>query len=120
MSKSLQHKIERSPEEVARLRELRERYQREMPSIADLEAQGAEFAPLGEVILLRTLAVELRQERERQGLSREQLAEQLHLSAEALAAVEAATVGKLTLGILSRIAHALGKQVVCSLVEKVA
>ena len=36
MAKSVQQKTDRSPEEVARLRELRERYQREKPSIADL------------------------------------------------------------------------------------
>jgi len=120
MAKSVQQKTERSPEEVARLRELRERYQREKPSIADLEAQGAEFVTLGEVILLRCLADELRQERERQGLTREQLAERLNMSPEALTSIEAGTVGKLTLGLLSRVAHALGKQIAYSLVEKVA
>jgi ribosome-binding protein aMBF1 (putative translation factor) len=120
MAKSVQQKTERSPEETARLRALRERYQREKPSIAALEAQGAEFATLGEVILLRCLADELRQERERQGLTRERLAERLQVSTEAVADVEAGTVGKLTLGMLSRIAHALGKQIACSLVEKVA
>jgi ribosome-binding protein aMBF1 (putative translation factor) len=120
MAKSIQQKIERSPQEAARLRELRERYQREKPSIADLEARGAEFVTLGEVILLRALADELRQERERQGLTRELLAERLNMSPEALAGIEAGTVGKLTLGLLSRIAHALGKQIVYSLVEKVA
>lgn len=120
MAKSIQQKTERSPEQVARLRELRERYQREKPSIADLQAQGAEFATLGEVILLRCLANELRQERERQGLTREQLAERLDMSPEALAGLEAGTVGTLTLGVLSRVAHALGKQIACSLIEKVA
>jgi ribosome-binding protein aMBF1 (putative translation factor) len=104
---------------VARLRELRERYQRERPSIADLEAQGAEFATLGEVILLRCLADELRLERERQGLTLEQLAGRLGMDPEAIASLEAGTVGMLTLGMLSRMAHALGKQVACSLVEKV-
>jgi ribosome-binding protein aMBF1 (putative translation factor) len=120
MAKSIQRKIERSPEEVARLREVRERYQREKPSIADLEAQGAELTTLGEVILLRCLANDLRQERERQGLTREQLAQRLNMSPEALAGIEAGTVGTLTLGVLSRIAHALGKQIAYSLVEKVA
>jgi DNA-binding XRE family transcriptional regulator len=112
--------IESSPEEVARLRELRERYQREKPSIADLEAAGAEFSTLGEVILLRRLADELRQERERQGIPRERLAERLRLTSETLVSIEAGTVGKMTLGTLARIAHALGKQIACSLVEKVA
>lgn len=120
MAKSVQQKTERSPQEAARLCELRECYQREKPSIADLEAKGAEFAALGEVVLLRCLADELRQERERQGLTLEQLSSQLHMSSETLAGIEAGTVGKLTLGLLSRIAHALGKQIACSLVEKVA
>jgi ribosome-binding protein aMBF1 (putative translation factor) len=120
MANSVQRKTERSPEEAARLRELRERYQREKPSLADLEAQGAEFATLGEVILLRCLADELRRERERQGLTRQQLAERLDLSPEALASLEAGTFGQLTLGMLSRMAHALGKQISYSLVEKVA
>lgn len=117
---SIQRKIERSPEELARLREVRERYQREKPSIADLEAQGAEFTTLGEVLLLRGLAADLRQERERQGLTQHQLAERLNLSPETLADIETGTVGMLTLGVLSRIAHALGKQIAYSLIEKVA
>jgi ribosome-binding protein aMBF1 (putative translation factor) len=120
MAESIQNKIERSPDEVARLRELRERYQREKPSIADLEAQGAEFSTLGEVLLLRRLADDLRQERERQGISREGLAERLNLSSEALAEIEVGIVSKLRLGTLSRIAHALGKQIACSLVERVS
>lgn len=62
----------------------------------------------------------LRQERERQGLTQKQLADRLNLSPEALADIEAGTVGTLTLGILSRIAHALGKQIAYSLIEKVA
>ena len=120
MAKSIQRKIERSPEELARLREVRERYQREKPSISGLEAQGAEFTTLGEVILLRCLADDLRQERVRQGLTEKELAERLDLTPEALAGIEAGTVGMLTLGILSRIAHALGKQIAYSLIEKVA
>jgi hypothetical protein len=59
--------MKRTPEDIARLRELRERYQREKPSIADLKAQGAVFATLGEVIRLRSLAFDLKQDRERQG-----------------------------------------------------
>jgi ribosome-binding protein aMBF1 (putative translation factor) len=120
MPESIQRKIERSPEEVARLREVRERYQREKPSIAGLEAQGAQLTTLGEVILLRCLADDLRQERERQGLTREQLAERLKMSPDALSGIEAGVISTLTLGVLSRIAHALGKQIAYSLVEKVA
>lgn len=120
MAESIQQKNERSPEEMERLRELRERYQRDKPSIADLEAQGAEFATMGEVILLRCLADELRKERERQRLTVEELSLRLNMSPETLAAHEAGIVGTMTLGVLSRIAHALGKQISYSLVEKVA
>jgi hypothetical protein len=120
MANSIQKKVERSPEELARLRELRERYQHEKPSIAKLEAAGAEFSTLGEVLLLRRLADELRQERERQEIPRERLAERLHLTSEALAEIEAGTVGKLSLGMLFRVAHALGKEIACSLVERVS
>lgn len=120
MAESIHRKIERSLEEVARLRDVRERYQRDRPSITDLEAQGAEFTTLGEVIFLRSLADDLKQERERQGLSCEQLAFRVHMTPESLANIEAGTVGTSTLGILSRIAHALGKQITYSIVEKVA
>ena len=104
---------------MARLRELRERYQREKPAIADLEAKGAEFATLGEVVLLRRLADDLRRERERQALTQDQLAERLSMSSESLAGLETGVVGRVTFGALSRMAHALGKQIACSLVEKV-
>ena len=120
MPDRIQKEHERSPEEIARLRELRERYQRDKPSIADLEEQGAEFATMGEVIFLRCLADDLRQERERQRITVEQFAFRLKMSPEMLAGIEAGTVGKLTFGLLSRIAHALGKQISYSLVEKVA
>jgi ribosome-binding protein aMBF1 (putative translation factor) len=120
MAKSIQRKIERSPEEAARLREVRERYQHEKPSIADLEAQGPEFTTMVEVILLRCLADDLRQERERQGLTREQLSLRLNMNPESLADIEAGAVGTLSLGVLSQIAHALGKQIAYTLVEKVA
>lgn len=120
MAKSIQRKTERSPEEQARLKALRERYQREKPSIADLKAQGAEFATMGEVILLRCLADELKQERERQGLSLDQLAERLELAPATLASIEAGKVAHLRLGILGQIASALGRNISWNLVEKVS
>lgn len=119
MVKSIQRKTERSPQEAVRLRELRERYQSEKPSIADLAAKGAKFAPLGEVILLRGLAGELRRERERQRLTLEQMARRLPVSPDVLNDIETGTSDMLTLGMLCRMAHALGKQIACSLVERV-
>lgn len=118
MSHSIQRKIERSPEELARLKAIRERYQREKPSLADLHSAGAEFAPVGEVILLRCLAHELKEERERQKIPLEQLAVSIDMEPGFLEEVEAGSVRVLRLGVLCQIAHALGKNILCTLVER--
>lgn len=118
MGKSIQRKTERSPEEAARLRALREQYQAEKPSIADLEARGATFTTMGEFLMVRGLAHELKRERERQGLTLAQLAERTGMDAATLGRIEAGTAGNPTLGTLSRIAHALGKDISCRLVER--
>ncbi len=110
----------RSPEETARLKGLRESYQRDKPSIADLQARGATFASLGEVVLLRRLADDLRRERELQGLTLERLAERLHCETGWLASIESGRVGVLTFGGLCRIAEALGKRIACAHVETAA
>ncbi len=120
MTQSIQRKIERSPAEIERLRELRERYQREKPSIADLKANGAEFASMGEVILLRCLAHELKQERERQGITLERVAERIHLTPEVVVEIESGIVAQLNFGRLLQLADILGKRIMISLAEKVA
>jgi DNA-binding phage protein len=118
MGKSIQRKTGRSPEEAARLRALREHYQREKPSIASLEAQGAAFTTMGEFMLTRGIAHELKLERERQGLTLAQLAERTGMDAATLSRIETRTAGNPTIGTLSRIAHALGKDISCRLVER--
>ncbi|MBY0229609.1 MAG: helix-turn-helix transcriptional regulator [Gemmataceae bacterium] len=117
MGKSIQRKTERSSEEVARLKALREQYQREKPSIADLEAQGATFTTMGEFMMMRGIAHELKQERERQGLTLAQMAERTGMDAATLSRIETRTAGNPTVGTLSRIARALGKDISCRLVE---
>lgn len=48
--KHVHRKTERTPEEAAKLRAVRERYQREKPTPEQLLAEGATFVPLGELL----------------------------------------------------------------------
>ena len=63
----VQSKTVRTPEETARLRADRERYQLERPTPEQLLAEGghADFIPLGELLLLHQVTAELKRERER-------------------------------------------------------
>ena len=62
-------KAERSPEEAARLRADRERYQKEKKSPLQLLAEGGhdDFIPLGALLELHQAMAWLKKERERQG-----------------------------------------------------
>ncbi len=120
MPEHLQRLSTRSPEETARLRNLREVYQRGKPSIEDLLSNGARFASLGEVVVLRQLADDLRRERESKGITLERLAEQVPCETNWLASIESGQVGELTFGGLCRIAQALGKRIAWKLEETAA
>lgn len=62
------HKVERSPDEKARLRADRERYQREKPSVEQLLAEGGhqDTMLLGEVLALHQFMARVKDERQRQ------------------------------------------------------
>ena len=64
---------------------------------------------------LRRLRARLRQERERQGLSQEALARTVGIDGPALSRIEGGRVAQPTLATLSRIAEALGLDLVVSL-----
>lgn len=108
-------KIERTPEELAELKAIRERIQKERPTQADLAAQGAQFTTLGEVMQLRQVVFALKQERERQGLTLAQLAERTGIDPAPLSRLETGKTLNPTWGTLQRIAAALGKEIVCEL-----
>src|SRR5690348_9986456 len=69
--------VKRTSEELAELRAVRERFQREKPSLEQvLAATGqTEAVPLGEYLHARELLLALRKERERQRVTLAQLAE---------------------------------------------
>jgi ribosome-binding protein aMBF1 (putative translation factor) len=117
MMKHVHRKSKRTPEEAARMRAARERYQREKTSPEQLLAEGGhkEFVTLGELIALHKMMAALKKERENQGLTLAVLAERTGIDQAALSRLETGSHGNPTLDTLYRIALALGKEIVCSL-----
>lgn len=111
-------KLERSPEEQARIDAIRERFQRERPSLNELVESG-EFEPpisQGEYFDMVEMLVSLRTAREQAGLSQKIVASRMGVDADFLAGLESGKVEP-TMGILRRYAGALGKQIVLSLAD---
>jgi hypothetical protein len=115
--KRVTHKTERTPEQTAELRAIREQYQRTKPTPDEaLAASGhAEFRTLGEVLLLHQVFSLLKQERERQGLTLAQVSERAGIDAAALSRLERGEAANPTLGTVCRISAALGKAIGCQL-----
>ncbi|HEY1375791.1 MAG TPA: helix-turn-helix transcriptional regulator [Gemmataceae bacterium] len=110
-------RTDRTPEEAARLRADRDRYQRDKPTVEQLLAEGghADTVSLGELLALHEVMFELKRERERQGLTLAELADRTGIDAAALSRLETGKQANPTLDTLCRIAHALRKTVVCGL-----
>jgi transcriptional regulator with XRE-family HTH domain len=111
------HKTERTPEETARLRADRERYQRERPTPEQLLAEGGhtDFVQLGELLLLHQVTAWLRAERERQHRTLAELEEATGIDQAALSRLETGQNANPTLDTLCRVAGALGKTICCTL-----
>ena len=107
----------RTAAEREELRAVRERFQREKPSLEMvLEAsEQTEAMPLGEYLHALDLLRALRQERERQHLTLAQLSERTGYDAAVLSRLFTGRQANTTLATVGRIANALGKQVVHSL-----
>jgi len=88
--KRVQRRTNRSPEETARIQAIRERFQRERPSLKQLVASG-EFnppIPQGAYLELRALMQLLRRERLRQGLTLTEAARRSGIEKAALSRLE--------------------------------
>ena len=101
----------RTPEEVERDREIRERIQATKPTIEQMEAQGAVFLPLGDVLALHAIGVRLRAEREKQRLPQSEVARRAGMDEPALSRIETGKNPNPTIDTLKRIEKALGKDV---------
>lgn len=116
-ARHLHCKIKRTPEEAARKRADRERYQRERPTPQQLLAEGGytEFVKLGELLLLHQAVAWLKQERERQNLTLAQMSRRTGIDQAALSRLETGKNSNPTIDTLYRVAAALGKTICCIL-----
>src|SRR5262245_25772314 len=120
--KQLHRKAKRTPEQAARLRADRERYQRDKPTPQQLLAEGGHknFVPLGELLLAHSVGAMLKAEREGQNLTLAELSEKTGIDQAALSRLETGKQTNPTLGTIGRVAMALGKTVACRLRDVVS
>ncbi|MBI1832092.1 MAG: helix-turn-helix transcriptional regulator [Planctomycetes bacterium] len=117
--KQAQRKISRTPEEQAKLKADRERYQREKPTPDELLAETGHdgFIRHGDYLMLLGLMAALKKERERQKMTMAQLSEITGIDQAALSRLETGKNANPTLETMNRIAAALGKTITCSLTD---
>lgn len=113
----IHRKIERTPEDQARLRAVREKFQKERPTLDALLATGqyAEPVPLGAYLDLQEAIRGLKREREGRGLSLAEIAERSGIDKAALSRLETGRQTNPTVETLRRYARAVGKQIVLAL-----
>jgi transcriptional regulator with XRE-family HTH domain len=109
--KRIHLKTERTAEEKERIRQVRERFQRERPTLEELVASSEcpPPVPQGAYRELRILVHTLRRERERQGLRLADVAERSDLDEASLSRLETGALINPTIDTLWRYAYALGK-----------
>jgi hypothetical protein len=110
-------RVQRTPDELDKLRAVRARFQREKPTLEQvLDATGqSEAMPLGEYLHAQELLGALRRERTRQKVTLTQLAERTGYDPAVLSRLFTGRQANTTLATVGRIANALGKEVVHSL-----
>lgn len=121
-TKRIHRKIERTPEDQARLRAVRERFQAERPSMDDLLASGEYEGPvsLGTFLdILETLGA-LKKVREQLGLSLADVSERTGIDRAAISRLENGHNANPTIETLNRYAGALGKRLAFSIEDQPA
>src|SRR5690348_11768233 len=100
----------RTPEEIARYKAIRERFQKEKPSLEQLVESGEynEPLPLGEYLSIREAVFALKKAREAAGLSLADVAERCAIDKAALSRIESGQHLNPTVSTLCRYAQALG------------
>ena len=120
--KSESRKIERAADEKARLKAIRERFQKDKPSLKRLVESGDGSAPvgLGVYLNLQALLYRLKRERETAGLSLADVAERTGMDRAAISRLENGHQPNPTVDTLSRYAAALGKALIWSVEDRAA
>jgi ribosome-binding protein aMBF1 (putative translation factor) len=106
-------KIERTPEQLAERHAVRERFQRDRPTLEDLIASGEYEGPhrLGDVMEFRSAVATLKRERERRGLSLADVSERSGIDKGMLSRLENGKLLNPTLATLWRYAEAIGAHI---------
>lgn len=114
-----QGKTEQTAEDKARIKAVRERFQREKPTPEQLAASGEYHPPMKQCEyweLMKTAAA-LKQAREAAGVSLRELADKMSMDVAALSRLENGVNGNPTVETLFRYANSLGKQIVVQIVD---
>jgi len=111
-AKRLHRKIDRTPEEQARLQEVRKHFQQRRPSPDDLAASGEFNRPLphGVYLSMRQAVAALKNAREQAGLSLAEVAKRAGIGKAGLSRLEGGQQLNPSLSTLSRWARAVGKR----------
>jgi transcriptional regulator with XRE-family HTH domain len=112
VAEAVEKPVRISPADRERHRELRERFQREKPSLEQLVSSGEynEPIPMGEHLSIRQAVFALREAREQAGLSLADVAERSGIDEAALSRIETGQHPNPTVSTLCRYAGALGKR----------
>ena len=112
-------KSERTAEQNAELIAVREKYQRERPSLEQVLAKSGHprAVPLGELLQLHQVLALLKGERERQHLTLAEVAFRAEIDQASLSRLENGHSSNPTIDTIYRIAGALGKTVGCYLAD---
>src|SRR5262249_49324590 len=105
-------RMRRTEDQAARHKAIRERFQREKPSLEELVSSGEynETLPMGEYLSIRQAVFALRKAREQAGLSLADMAERTGIDKAALSRIETGQHPNPTVSTLCRYARALGKR----------
>jgi hypothetical protein len=112
-------KIDRTPEEQARIHALRERFQSERPTHEALISSGEYEGPIpqGSLVSYFSTVAKLKRERQRQGLTLSEVSDRSGLDVGLLSRLENGKVVNPTLTTLWRYADALGRTVTLDVSE---
>jgi hypothetical protein len=109
----IQRKIERTPEQLAELRAVRDKFQREKPSLDDLIASGDYQGPFrhGDVMAFLSAIAQLKRERERRGLTLADVSGRSGLDTGMLSRLENGKILNPTITTLWRYSEAIGMHI---------
>jgi len=119
-TKQTDRRTKRTPQERAKIRDIRRRFQAERPTPEKLLASGdvEEFVPLGDYLNLREALLALKGQRQRRGLSLVAVAKRSKMDKAAISRLENGLQANPTLDTLHRYAAAIDAEIVWSVRAK--